>query len=214
LSIAQRMFNRELPVRHEWRYLGFGSSLYNPRRPFTFRSMPGAAPMQMSMYEASIPLFVHTLESLKAILQKGAAHAEAKKFDPTVLINSRLAPDMLNLARQVQIASDAAKGAAARLAAVEPPKYEDNETTFPELIARVDKTIDYLRSFKPAQVDGSDERTITISTPRGAYSFPGVAFLRHWALPNFFFHVTTAYNLLRHNGVEIGKADFLGRVVT
>jgi hypothetical protein len=164
------------------------------------------------MYEASVPTFVHTLGNLKAILQTGAAHAEAKKFDPSILVNSRLFPDMLPLARQVQIASDAAKGAVARLAGVDPPKFEDTESTFPELLARVEKTIDYLRSFKPAQIDGSEERNITVPTPRGSFSFTGLVFLRHWALPNFFFHVTTAYNLLRHNGVEIGKADYLGRL--
>jgi uncharacterized protein len=168
--------------------------------------------MNISMYEASIPTFLHTLKSLRAILEKGAAHAEAKKFDPTVLAGSRLFPDMLPLARQIQIASDAAKGAAARLAGVEPVKFEDNETTMPQLIARVDKTIEYLQTFKPAQFEGSETRTITITTPRTSFSFPGLTFLRHWALPNFFFHVTTAYNLLRHNGVEIGKADFLGQV--
>ena len=168
--------------------------------------------MTMSMYEASVPTFLHTLRSLRAILEKGLAHAEARKFDPNVLAASRLYPDMLPLTRQVQIASDAAKGAAARLAGVDPPKFEDVETTIPELIARVDKTIDYLQSFKPAQIDGSEERTITIQTPRQTFTFPGATFLRHWALPNFFFHVTTAYNLLRHNGVEIGKSDFLGGV--
>ena len=168
--------------------------------------------MKISMYEASIPTFLHSLRSLKAILQKGAAHAESKKFEPTLLATTRLAVDMLPLTRQVQIASDAAKGAAARLAGVDPPKFEDNETTIAELIARVDKTIDYLQSFKPEQLDGSDERTITIPTPRQTFTFPGLIFLRHWALPNFFFHVTTAYNLLRHNGVEIGKADYLGKV--
>jgi hypothetical protein len=168
--------------------------------------------MKISMYEASIPMFLHTLRSLRAILEKGAAHAEAKKFDPNVLVASRLAPDMLPLSRQVQIASDAAKGAAARLAGVDPPKFEDSETTIPELIARVDKTIDYLQSFEAEQLEGSEDRTITINTPRQAFSFPGLVFLRHWAVPNFFFHVTTAYDILRHNGVEIGKADYLGRV--
>jgi uncharacterized protein len=168
--------------------------------------------MKLSMYEASIPLFLHALENFRTILQKGAAHAEAKKFDPSVLVNSRLAPDMLPLSRQVQIASDAAKGAAARLSGTEPPKFEDTETTLPELIARVDKTIDYLRSFTATQFEGSDGRTINISTPRGVFTFAGLQFLRHWALPNFFFHITTAYNLLRHNGVELGKADFLGKV--
>jgi uncharacterized protein len=168
--------------------------------------------MSISMYEASIPTFLHSLRSLKAILEKGAAHAEAKKIDPNVLTASRLFPDMLPLTRQIQIASDAAKGAAARLAGLEPPKYEDAEATFPELIARVDKTIDYLQSFKAEQLEGSADRTVTISTPRQSFSFPGLIFLRHWALPNFFFHVTTAYNILRHNGVELGKADYLGRV--
>lgn len=168
--------------------------------------------MSMSMYEASVPTFLHTLRSLKAILEKGVAHAEAKKFDQAVLASSRLAPDMFPLTRQVQIASDAAKGAAARLAGLEPPKFEDTETTLAELIARVDKTIDYLQSFKPAQIDGSEERAINIPTPRGTFTFPGKVFLRHWALPNFFFHTTTTYNLLRHNGVELGKADFLGGI--
>jgi hypothetical protein len=168
--------------------------------------------MKISMYEASIPTFLLTLRNLKAILQKGAAHAESRKYDPNLLAATRLTADMLPLTRQVQIASDAAKGAAARLAGVDPPKFEDNEQTLAELIARVDKTIDFLQSFKPEQFDGSEDRTITIPTPRQTFTFPGLVFLRHWALPNFFFHVTTAYNLLRHNGVEIGKADYLGKV--
>jgi uncharacterized protein len=157
--------------------------------------------MSLSMYEASIPVFVHTLTSLKAILQKGVSHAEAKKFDASILVNGRLAPDMFALSRQVQIASDAAKGAAARLSGSEPPKFEDTEKTLDELVARIDK-----------QFDGSDARTITLNTPRGAMTFDGLNFLRHWALPNFFFHVTTTYNVLRHNGVELGKADYLGKV--
>ncbi len=168
--------------------------------------------MNMSMYQSSVPMFIHTLKNLKAILEKGAAYAEARKFDATALASSRLFPDMLPLARQIQIASDAAKSAAARLAGVEPPKFEDTETTLPELIARVDKTIDFLRTVQPAQVDGSEDREITVKTPRAEFKFTGLVFLRHWAIPNFFFHVTTAYNLLRHAGVEIGKADYLGRV--
>src|SRR4029078_2341857 len=168
--------------------------------------------MKISMYEASIPTFLHSLRSLKAILQKGVAHAESKKFEPALLATTRLAVDMLPLTRQVQIASDPARGARARLAGVDPPKFEDNETTLADLIARVDKTIDYLQGFKPEQFEGSDDRTITIQTPRQTFSFPGLIFLRHWAIPNFFFHVTTAYNLLRSNGVELGKADYLGRV--
>jgi len=164
------------------------------------------------MYEASVPAFIHTLGNLKTILQKAAAHAENRKFDPNVLVGSRLFPDMLPFTRQIQIASDAAKGAAARLSGTEPPKFEDNETTLPELIARIDKTLDYLKGFKPAQFDGAESRTINIKTPRSEHTFTGLVFLRHWALPNFFFHVTTAYNLLRHAGVELGKADYLGRV--
>jgi uncharacterized protein len=167
--------------------------------------------MSLSMYEASIPAFVHTLTSLRAILQKAAAHAETKKFDAAVLVSSRLAPDMFPLSRQVQIASDAAKGAAARLTGTEPPKFEDTEKTLDELVARIDKTIDYLKSFNAAQFEGAAERVVNLKTPRGELTFTGINFLRHWALPNFFFHVTTTYNLLRHNGVEIGKADYLGR---
>jgi len=168
--------------------------------------------MTISMYEASIPVFVHMLGNLKALLEKGAAHAAARKFDPAVLVNARLAPDMFPLSRQIQIASDAAKGAAARLSGTEAPKFEDKETTLPELIARIDKTIDYLKSFKPAQIDGSEERGIVVKTPQRDFSFTGLQYLRYWALPNFFFHVTTTYNLLRHNGVELGKADFLGPI--
>jgi hypothetical protein len=168
--------------------------------------------MKISMYEASIPTFLHTLRNLKTFLEKGIAHAEARKYDPNLLAATRLTADMLPLTRQVQIASDAAKGAAARLTGIDPPKFEDNETTLADLIARVDKTIDYLQGFKPAQFEGSEDRTITIQTPRQSFSFPGLIYLRHWAIPNFFFHVTTAYNLLRSNGVELGKADYLGRM--
>ena len=168
--------------------------------------------MKISMYEASIPMFLHSLRNLQTFLEKGIAHAEAKKYDPNLLAAARLTVDMLPLARQIQIASDAAKGAAARLAGVEAPKFEDNETTMADLIARVGKTIDYLQGFKPEQLEGSEDKTITIQTPRQSFSFPGLIYLRHWAIPNFFFHVTTAYGLLRQNGVELGKADFLGRV--
>jgi hypothetical protein len=166
--------------------------------------------MTMSMFEASVPVFIHTLQSLKAILQKGLAHAEARKFDAANLVNARLIADMLPLNRQVQIACDAAKFAASRLSGTEAPKFEDNETTLPELIARADKTIDYLQGFKPTQIDGSEERSIVMKTPRGDLTFTGLYYLRHIAIPNFFFHVTTTYNLLRENGVELGKPDFLG----
>lgn len=168
--------------------------------------------MSLSLYDASIPTFLHSLRSLKTILEKSVAHAEARKFDPNVFVSMRLYPDMLPLSKQIQIASDASKGAAARLSGSEPPKFEDNETTMADLIARVAKTIDYLEGVKPQQLDGDDNRVITLKSPRGTLNFKAVDFVRHWALPNFFFHVTTAYALLRHGGVEVGKADFLGSV--
>lgn len=168
--------------------------------------------MSLSLYEATIPTFLHSLNALKAILEKAVAHAEARKFDVNVFVTTRLYPDMLPLSRQVQIASDAAKGAAARLSATEPPKFEDNETTMAELLARITKTVDYLQSFKPEQFAGADDRVITVKTQRTTFNFKPADFVRHWALPNFFFHVTTAYALLRHGGVEVGKADFLGNI--
>lgn len=168
--------------------------------------------MSMSLYEASIPTFLHTLHSLKTILEKAVSHAETRKFDPNVFASMRLYPDMLPLNRQVQIASDAAKGAAARLSGTEPPKFEDNEVTMAELVMRVTKTIDYLQSFKPEQFTGAETRVITIKTQRATLNFTAADFVRHWAVPNFYFHVTTAYALLRHGGVEIGKLDFLGAV--
>jgi hypothetical protein len=166
--------------------------------------------MKISMYQACVPVFVRMLNNLSAVLDKGAAHAEARKIDPAVLINARLYPDMLPLVKQVQIASDGAKGAAARLAGQEPPKYEDSETTFAELKARIQKTVAYLNSLKPEQIAGSDEKTITLEIRGNAVTFEGLAYLLNHATPNFYFHVTTAYDILRHSGVEIGKADFLG----
>jgi hypothetical protein len=167
--------------------------------------------MAISMYEVSIPVLIRNLNNLAAVLQKGAAHAEAKKIDPSVLLNSRIFPDMFPLARQVQIASDNAKGCAARLAGVEVPKWEDNETTFADLAARIQKTIDYLNTFKPEQIDGSEDRAITIKMRDSSLEFTGKQYLLVQLFPNFFFHMTTAYNILRHNGVEIGKKDFMGR---
>lgn len=164
----------------------------------------------LSMYSASVPAFIRMLGNLRAILEKGAAHAAAKKFDPAVLVNGRLAPDMFALARQVQIATDAVKGCVSRLAGVEIPKYEDTEATLPDLIARLDKTIAYVKTFKPAQIDGTEEKAIVIKSPRGDLNFNGQQYLVHFVLPNLYFHVTTAYNILRHNGVEIGKQDYLG----
>lgn len=166
--------------------------------------------MTISMYEASIPVFIRMLKNLAAILAKGATYAEAKKIEPTVLVNSRLYPDMFPLARQIQIASDAAKGCGARLAGREPPKFEDNEATFPELLTRIDKTIAYLETLKPEQINGSEQKTITLQIRKNTMTFLGMPFLLNFALPNFYFHVTTAYDILRHCGVEIGKQDFIG----
>jgi hypothetical protein len=167
--------------------------------------------MKISMYQASVPTFIRMLENLAAILEKGAAHAEARKIDPAVLVASRLYPDMFPLVTQVQIAADAAKGGAARLAQQEPPSYPDNEATFPELVARVHKTIAYLQTLKPEQIDGSEDRTVTWKTRSATKSMQGMPYLLNHVLPNLYFHVTTAYAILRHSGVELGKGDFLGR---
>lgn len=167
--------------------------------------------MKISMYEASVPVFIRMLDNLAAILEKAAAHAEAKKFDPAVLLGGRLSPDMFPLSKQVQIASDSAKGGAARLAQLEPPAFEDNEATIPELVARVRRTVDYLRTLKPEQFEGSEDRTVTWKTRTASKSMQGMPYLLNHVLPNLYFHVTTAYGILRHNGVEIGKGDFLGK---
>jgi hypothetical protein len=170
--------------------------------------------MPLSLYDVSVPVFLHSLGNVKTFLQKAVAYAETRKFDPNVLVGARLAPDMFPLSNQVQFAGDSAKGAAARLTGTEAPKFEDSETTIEQLIARVDKTIVYLRGFDAGQFEGAETRIVTLNTPRGAFSFPGLVFLRHWALPNFLFHVTTTYNLLRHNGVDVGKVDYLGPIET
>jgi hypothetical protein len=167
--------------------------------------------MKISMYQASVPTIIRALNNLAAILEKGAAHAEAKKIDPSVLVNSRLYPDMFPLAKQVQIASDIAKGGTARLAQSEPPAFEDNEASFPDLVARLRKTVSYLETIKPEQVDGSEDRTVTWQTRTATKSMQGLPYLFNHVLPNVSFHVTTAYNILRHNGVELGKQDFLGK---
>jgi hypothetical protein len=166
--------------------------------------------MTISMYQASVPVFVHALNNLAHILEKGAAHAEAKKIDGGVLPNLRLFADMFPLARQVQIASDSARGGAARLAGLEMPSYEDNEKTIPDLIARVRKTVAYLETLTPAQIDGSEDKTINWTTRSGTKSMQGLPYLHRHVIPNLFFHITTTYNILRHNGVELGKKDFLG----
>jgi hypothetical protein len=166
--------------------------------------------MTISMYQASVPLFVRMLNNLAAIVDKAAAHAQARKIDPTVLINSRLYPDMFPLARQIQIATDNAKGCAARLAGQDPPRYEDNESTFPELLERIHKTVSFLGTIKPEQIDGSEERDVVLKLRGDAVTHKGLPYLINFVLPNFYFHVTTAYCILRHCGVEIGKKDYTG----
>ncbi len=168
--------------------------------------------MTLSMYQASVPVFARMMNNLAAILEKAAAHAEARKIDPAVLLNSRLFPDMFALSRQVQVVSDTAKGCVARLAGLEPPKFDDTEASFPELIARIKKTIDFINSVSAEQIDGSEDKTITVPMRSGPLTFVGMPYLLGFALPNFYFHLTTAYDILRHNGVEIGKMDYLGAV--
>jgi len=166
--------------------------------------------MTLSMYEASAPRFVAMLQNLNGILAKAEAHAAARKIDPAVLLTARLFPDMFALTRQVQIATDHAKGAVARLAGVEVPKYDDNEQSFADLRARVDKTIAFVQTLRADQVNGSEERDIALRVGGHDLAFKGMAYLLGFALPNFYFHLTTAYNILRHNGVEIGKRDYIG----
>ena len=166
--------------------------------------------MSLSMYSSSIPVFLHYLKSLSALLKKGAEFAADKKVDEKVLTSSRLYPDMFPLSRQVQIACDVAKGCGARLAGVEVPKYEDNEVTFTELQARIDKTVNFLNTLAASQIDGSEQKQIKLQAGPRELEFVGDFFLRNWALPNVFFHITTTYNILRHNGVPVGKMDYLG----
>jgi uncharacterized protein len=166
--------------------------------------------MALSMYTASVPVLVRGLGNLSGLLTKGLASAEARDIDPSILIAARLAPDMHPLSRQVQIATDSAKGAAARLAGAEVPSFADTETTFPELQARIKQTVDFLQTLKAEQFEGADEKTITLPSPNGEMKFSGQDFLLGFALPNFFFHVTIAHAILRHNGVPVGKMDYLG----
>jgi hypothetical protein len=168
--------------------------------------------MAISMYQASVPAFLQMLNSLSAILDKADAFAAERKIDPTVLLSYRLAPDMFALSRQVQIATDHAKGCCARLAGVEAPKYADDETTFAALKGRIARTIEFVQGFKPADIDGSEERDITITAGSRELRFKGQHYLVHFVLPNFYFHLTTAYNILRHCGLPIGKRDFMGAV--
>ncbi|WP_416398619.1 DUF1993 domain-containing protein [Allohahella sp. A8] len=165
--------------------------------------------MTISMYQASLPSFIRMLRNLSDILQKGSAFAQQRELDAALLVQTRLYPDMLPLAQHVQIATDMVKGCAARLADMSPPVYEDNETTIPQLQARIGKTIDYLESFRPEQLEGSETRSITIPLRNGPLTMDGRPYLLDFVIPNFYFHVTTTYLILRHCGVNLGKADFL-----
>ena len=168
--------------------------------------------MLSNLYQSSVPVFTQYLTSLSALLTKAASHAEAKKIDPLVLTSARIAPDMFPLSRQVQIATDHAKGACARLAGIEVPSFADTETTFPELQARIAKTLEFVKSLKPAQFEGSAERDVTLTIAGQKITWKGNIYLNHFALPNFYFHATTTYAILRHNGVEVGKRDFMGSI--
>ena len=168
--------------------------------------------MTISMYQASAPRFANTLKNLAAILDKAQAHAEARKIDPEVLTAARLYPDMFALARQIQTACDTAKGAVARLAGAEVPKHEDFEKTIPELKARIEKTLAFIGTFKPAQIDGTEDKDLTIKLGQREVKWKGMQYLLGFALPNFYFHAATAYDILRHNGVELAKRDFIGNV--
>jgi hypothetical protein len=165
------------------------------------------------MYQASAPRFANTLKNLSAILDKAQAHCEARKIDPLVLTGARLFPDMFPLARQVYIATDTAKGAVSRLAGIEIPKYDDVEQTIPELKARIAKTVDFVMSVPAAKIEGSADKDISMKIAGKDTVLKGAQYLLGHAYPNFYFHCTTAYNILRHNGVEVGKRDFLGAVV-
>ena len=166
--------------------------------------------MKLSIHTLVVEQVTHTLNQLLVILDKGVAHAEAKKFDPTVLANARLAPDMLPLTRQIQIVSDTAKFGVARLTGLEAPKFDDNEKTIDELKARIRKTLDYVQSVPASAFEGGEDRDVKIVIPNRTLEMKGLTYLRGWLLPNFFFHVSIAYAILRHNGVDVGKRDYLG----
>jgi hypothetical protein len=166
--------------------------------------------MKPSMHAFSVDLFSNALGNLSWILEKGAASAASRKIEPAVLLAARLAPDMLPLTRQIQIAGDIAKSSVARLAGQEPPRYEDTETTIEQLRARLARTIDFLKSVPASAFEGAEARDIKLPAGERTLEFKGLAFLQTWAIPNVFFHVTTAYNILRHNGVDLGKRDFIG----
>jgi hypothetical protein len=166
----------------------------------------------LSMYEATVPPFVKTLTNMKAVLEKAVAHAQAKKIEETVFLNARLYPDMFPLADQVRIATDIARGTATRLTGGEPATYQDDEKTFAELLSRIDRAIGDLKALDPKKFEGTDTREITRPVRGEPHTFTGLNYILHFAAPNVYFHTTTAYDILRHNGVEIGKQDFLGKI--
>ena len=166
--------------------------------------------MSLSMYQASVPGFARMLTNLSAILTKAEANAAARKIEPRVLLGMRLFPDMFSLVQQVQLSTDFAKGAAARLAGIEVPKYPDEESSFEELQQRIRKTLEFIKRVKPAEIDGSEQREIKLTLAGQSVTFSGQDYLLFFALPNFYFHVTTVYAILRHGGLEIGKRDFVG----
>ena len=167
--------------------------------------------MSLSMYQASVPVFIHQLNNLKEFLKKAESYAPAKKIDLAAFVDDRLIADMFPLSRQVQIACDIVKGGAARLAGVDVPSYPDTEKTFPELYARIDKTIDFLKTFKAEQIDGSENKNITLKVGGQEMSFLGQPYLLYFVLPNLYFHTAMTYAILRKNGVEVGKMDYLGK---
>lgn len=164
---------------------------------------------KVSMHAVSAPIFVRNLNNLASMLSKAEQQAKTKGYDPAVLLNQRLAPDMFPLTKQIQIACDHAKGCVARLAGEPPEVMEDTETTFAELQARIKKVLGIVQSYKPEQFDGSETREITIKIPNSEFKFFGLDYVNHWAMPNFYFHATMAYAILRHNGIDLGKRDFL-----
>lgn len=166
--------------------------------------------MAVSMYPISVPVFVRHLNGLAGCMKKTQAHYAEKKYDESTLLSYRFYPDMFNFARQVQVASDHARNCTALLAGVEAPKYEDNEKSLADLVARVEKTIAWLNTIKPEQIDGSEGKSVTVKMRDREMNFKGIELLLNRSLPNFYFHVTTAYDIMRHNGVELGKRDFMG----
>ena len=195
---------RERKILDLLRLLYHASPVSPPPRPLEY-------PMKSSMFQSAIPTCTRTLTNLADILEKAAAHTEARKIDPSALLTARLFPDMLPFVKQIQLATDSASGGIARLAGQEVPVMEHGETSFLALIARVKTTIEFLESIKPEQIDGTEDKTISWQSRSSTKSMQGHPYLMNHILPNVFFHVTTAYNILRHNGVELGKMDYLGR---